>query len=105
MKLKKKVSRTSARSPEQAAAEEAHFLRSIESRISALQFATGASEGLASIFSFLEGENEGEQSEEMDLHHLCGGLYQITAALHRCLLRETNAMEREVWDRKGPARR
>jgi hypothetical protein len=101
MKLKKKVSQKATLAQVVAIREEEKFLRSIKSRIGSLQFAAGAAEGLASILTFLEGEDGREGwGQPVHFEQLSSGLYEIAAALHRCLLCETDAAEREVRDRQ-----
>ena len=97
MRLKMKVSKRTER-PQDRATQEITFLKSITSHISCLQDAKFGAEGLSGICCFLEGQ--ASEDEELGIRHLIGGLYEVTAALHRCLKRETDAMEREVWDRE-----
>lgn len=68
----------------------------LHARISTLQGAKIGAEGLTGVLCFLEEElpcGELENSEE----YLVGGLYEITLLLHKCLKRETDALERAVW--------
>lgn len=113
MSLKKKVTETKAEEKlRPTVEEELEMLASLEKRICTLQGAKIGAEGLAGVLSFLEeqgerelGEEKGEVEHVVSVKHLASGLYEVAGLLHATLLRDTNAMEREIWDwkrRLGP---
>ena len=99
MRLTKKVAKSiEAEKPRPTVEEELQLLKLIETRISTLQDAKLGAEGLANVISFCGIEGAGD--EEFDFPSLCNGLYEVGLLLHKSLGRETDALERQIWDWK-----